>query len=471
MKKSSTISFGDPRNKRTGCFCHNSYYGFELGEKWQTVLHYALAKANPTIPSIKTASTIFQAKKLSERKASWKDIYEGTKAKFNQNPYLKSQLLATGDCKLVHTRSKYLGTILEYLRETYKPTLTLFKLAPVDLFYPKLTTNQSQTIQNLVIFTQRIMKGEGCCKVYYEMVCDALVNLMKRKEVNQILEVCEAFVKKREGVLYTKFPNFLAIYNTLIEKYAKVFHPKDSKRCVVLAMSFIIWLDAVVVERKVYILQKLSNPGKIPFQIPTGHRKYRKDVYKYLNLEDQDTELMMPRRGMFGIVKETSTKLYVGGKDMNKHAEKLLDMGGKYNRENGEIDVNVIVFDAKEKKKVEEYVSVVTKKKHTKEIVPEPVLDLGSVSPKQDTILEPKPVSIQEGFDKESVPKTMPPPQKIPNLLNETLKPSQNPAPETPNPSLETLNPPLETSNPSSTPETLDQTPRTQKRPPRKSRR
>ena len=166
--KNNILYFGNPKDKRTGYLCPDSYYSFEFeGKQWSTVMHYVLAKSNPYMEDkIRNASTVYGAKRvvnsgivlkkntplLKEKLKTY--IIDSNKAKFSQNASLKKLLLSTGECRLKHTNThglnKYVGRILCDIRESMKPQSTnksreIYK----DFLVPHLTKSSTFIIDGL----------------------------------------------------------------------------------------------------------------------------------------------------------------------------------------------------------------------------------------------------------------------------------------------------------------------------------
>lgn len=308
------IVFDKPDNIKTGFLCNDFYSYFYLdGVNWYSVEHYLTAKkfqGTAFEELLQKTRTIEELRRLTKPKIivknkngkiykiktygrgkyihhnfdiskSWKNDYynlikRATFAKFSQNKNLQILLRKTKNYTLVCKRDKYLGKILEDIRDRLNNSKCIQDIKinwSKDYPFKKINSDDVIIVSSILKLCFKIMTFEKCGKIYYEMVKDALINFIPEDIYGEYENFTKQFMKEIDWTyFYISLPN----YQNLLEYVEnKIFDKnfEDLNKSSIIIFTFLFWINHKNKYKKIFLHRKIHDED---IHLSKGNKRYRK---------------------------------------------------------------------------------------------------------------------------------------------------------------------------------------------------
>ncbi len=374
--KPQFLYFSDPHDKETGWLCNQSYQSFILNKKrWSTVEHYIQSQKYPILEEeIRNCITIFATQRVVKKGehrglviSNWKYVRErifrdAITAKFTQNKILKKMLINTYPLRLVNEYDNLSSKILEDIREKIlpKPASEKYNILNVptnkDVVIAGFSATGKGLCKTILSTTKQIMVKEGCAKIYKEMLSDSFALIFPKFK-----GLCDVLNDMTIGAL----KNFPKLVNDVLT-YTKTNGyklSKTSKHYVTRSIAlFLRWRECSSTSYQKKYIDRCSK-APIVVTLSQGKRKYRNDSVpingsNVLEIESKTTnkEKKDGIQNKSLLISVEGEILFVSGYNLGKHASKLLGLGGRYHRVNGNINTDSIQFSLDKKETIEEFI-------------------------------------------------------------------------------------------------------------------
>jgi len=308
------IIFDKPDNIKTGFLCNNFYSYFYLdGVNWYSVEHYLTAKkfqgtafeellsktrtieelrrlTKPKVVMKNKNGKIYKTKTYGRGKyihhnfdisQNWKDEYfnlirRATFAKFSQNKNLQNLLKKTKNYTLVCKNDKYLGQILEEIRDKLNNSKSIQDIKinwSKDYPFKNVHSDDKNILENVFNLCLKIMVFENCGKIYYEMVKDALINFIPKDVYHGYENFTKQFMKEIDWTyFYTSLPNYQNLLE-YIENEIQNNNFEDVSKSSLIIFTFLFWINHKYKYKNIFIDRNIKDEDII---LSKGSRRYRK---------------------------------------------------------------------------------------------------------------------------------------------------------------------------------------------------